>query len=239
FPLPQQKQQALNCRRIGLGFTGLADALIMLGLDYGKQSSRDTAVDIMKTICYTAYYTSINLAEEKEVFPSFKRDEYLAGGFIRSLPKDIKSKIKKHGIRNSHLITIAPTGTTSILANNISSGIEPVFDFSFSRKVLELDGNYKNYQLKDYAYSLWETMKNKDASLPHQFVTAKMLSPKEHLKMQAALQPYVDNAISKTINVPEDFPYEEFQSLYMLAFKNNLKGCTTYRPNLITGSVLS
>lgn len=239
FPLPQQKQQALNCRRIGLGFTGLADALIMLGLDYGKQSSRDTAVDIMKTICYTAYYTSINLAEEKEVFPSFKRDEYLAGGFIRSLPKDIKSKIKKHGIRNSHLITIAPTGTTSILANNISSGIEPVFDFSFSRKVLELDGNYKNYQLKDYAYSLWETMKNKDASLPHQFVTAKMLSPKEHLKMQAAIQPYVDNAISKTINVPEDFPYEEFQSLYMLAFKNNLKGCTTYRPNLITGSVLS
>jgi len=238
FPLPQQKQQALNCRRIGLGFTGLADALIMLGLDYGKQTARDTAVDIMKTICYTAYYTSINLAEEKSIFPSFKQDEYLAGGFIRTLPKDIKSKIKQHGIRNSHLTTIAPTGTTSILANNISSGIEPVFDYSYSRQVLELDGTYKKYHLKDYAYALWETINNKDAPLPHQFVTAKRLSPIEHIKMQAALQPYVDNAISKTINIPEDFPYEKFQSLYMLAYKNNLKGCTTYRPNSITGSVL-
>ncbi len=238
FPLPQQKQQALNCRRIGLGFTGLADALIMLGLDYGKQPSHDTAVDIMKTICYTAYYTSINLAEEKGIFPSFKPDEYLRGGFIRTLPKDIKSKIKKYGIRNSHLTTIAPTGTTSILANNISSGIEPVFDYFYSRQVLELDGTYKKYYLKDYAYALWETINNKDAPLPHQFVTAKRLSPKGHLKMQAALQPYVDNAISKTINIPEDFPYEKFQSLYMLAYENNLKGCTTYRPNSITGSVL-
>jgi ribonucleoside-diphosphate reductase alpha chain len=238
FPLHQQKQQALNCRRIGLGFTGLADALIMLGLDYGKQTARNTAVDIMKTICYTAYYTSINLAEEKSIFPSFKQDEYLAGSFIRTLPKDIKSKIKQHGIRNSHLTTIAPTGTTSILANNISSGIEPVFDYSYSRQVLELDGTYKKYHLKDYAYALWETIDNIDAPLPHQFVTAKRLSPIEHLKMQSALQPYVDNAISKTINVPEDIPYEEFQVLYMMAFKNNLKGCTTYRPNSITGSVL-
>ena len=238
FPLPQQKQQALNCRRIGLGFTGLADALIMLGLDYGKQSSRDTAADIIKTICYSAYSTSINLAEEKGIFPYFKQDEFLAGGFIRKLPKDIKSKIKKYGIRNSHLITIAPTGTTSILANNISSGIEPVFDYSYSRQVLELDGTYKTYLLKDYACALWESIHKKDVPLPNQFVTAKELSPKVHLKMQAALQPYVDNAISKTINIPEDFPYEEFQTLYLLAYENSLKGCTTYRPNKITGSVL-
>ncbi len=237
FPLPQQKHQALNCRRIGLGFTGLADALIMLGLDYSKHSSRDIAVDIIKTICYTAYSTSINLAEEKGIFPDFKQDEYLSGEFISTLPEDNKSKIKKYGIRNSHLITIAPTGTTSILANNISSGIEPVFDYAYSRQVLELDGTYKTYHIKDYAYALWESI-NKDAPLPNQFVTAKGISPKAHLKMQAALQPYVDNAISKTINIPEDFPYEEFQMLYLLAYENNLKGCTTYRPNKITGSVL-
>lgn len=238
FPLPKQKQQALNCRRIGLGFSGLGDSLIMLGLDYGTQSSRDTAVDIIKTICYTAYYTSINLAKEKGIFPSFKQEEFLAGHFISTLPNDIKSKIKKYGIHNSHLITIAPTGTTSILANNISSGIEPVFDYSYSRKVLELDGTQKEYHLKDYAYALWKSINNKDTPLPLQFTTAKKLSPIEHLKMQAAIQPYVDNAISKTINIPEDFPYEEFQKLYLLAYENNLKGCTTYRPNAITGSVL-
>jgi ribonucleoside-diphosphate reductase alpha chain len=238
FPLPQQRQQALNCRRIGLGFTGLADTLIMLGLHYGKKNARDTATDIMKTICHTAYDTSINLAKEKTVFPYFKKNKYLAGSFIKTLPKNIKAKIKKHGIRNSHLISIAPTGTISILANNISSGIEPVFDFSYTRKVLELDGNYKTYKLKNYAYALWEAI-GKDTSLPNQFVTAKMLSPKEHLYMQAALQPYVDNAISKTVNVPEDFTYKEFKSLYMTAFKYELKGCTTYRPNLTTGSILS
>lgn len=239
FPLPQQRQQALNCRRIGLGFTGLGDILIMLGLHYGKKAARDIAAKIMKTICYTAYYTSTEIAKEKGIFPNFDKDKYLAGKFIKTLPNHIQTKIIKYGIRNSHLTTIAPTGTTSILANNISSGIEPVFDFSYTRKVLKLDGNYKTYKLKDYAYTLWEAIGDKDASLPNQFVTAKMLSPKEHLDMQAALQPYVDNAISKTINVPEDYPYKEFQSLYMMAYKHKLKGCTTYRPNLTTGSILS
>ena len=239
FPLSQQKQNALNCRRIGLGITGLADTLIMLGLHYGEQSARDAAANIMKIICHSAYQTSIKLANEKQTFPDFNKDKYLAGSFIKSLPKEIKSEIEKHGIRNSHMTTIAPTGTTSMLANNISSGIEPVFDFSYTRQVLELDGSYKKYSLKDYAYVLWKSMYGMDKTLPSQFVDTNTLTAAQHLKMQAALQPYVDNAISKTINVPEDFPYDNFKSLYMIAFENNLKGCTTYRANLITGSILS
>ncbi len=239
FPLSQQKQQALNCRRIGLGLTGLADTLIMLGLHYGEQAARNTAAKIMKTICYAAYETSIELAKEKGVFPNFKNKDYLKGRFINCLPDEIINKIKKHGIRNSHLTTIAPTGTISILANNISSGIEPVFDFSYSRQILGSDGNYKKYSLKDYAYASWKSRQGKKEKLPNYFIDAKSIAPVEHLKMQAALQPYIDNAISKTINIPEDYPYEEFKSLYLVAFENKLKGCTTYRPNPITGSVLS
>ena len=238
FPLQKQAKQALDCRRIGLGFTGLADTLIILGLHYGKNSARNCAANIMKTICYAAYRTSIKLAKEKSPFPLFKQEEFLAGKFIHSLPREIKAKIKAHGIRNSHLTTIAPTGTISLLANNISSGIEPVFDFSFTRKVLEADGSYKKYHLKDYAYSIWSSMHGGKKPLPEQFTDAKKLSPIEHLKMQAALQPYVDNAISKTINIPEDYSYENFRSLYMMAFDMNLKGCTTYRSNPITGAVL-
>ena len=238
FPLPEQLNQALNCRRIGLGFTGLADMLIMLGLHYGKQPARDIAAKIMKTICHTAYRTSIKLAEEKGAFTYFEKEKYLEGHFIQTLPEKIRADIKNHGIRNSHLTTIAPTGTTSILANNISSGVEPVFDFSYTRQVLETDGSYTKHSLKDYAYTLWESINDNNKPLPTQFIDAKILSPTEHLKMQAALQPYIDNAISKTINVPEDYPFEEFRSLYMMAFESRLKGCTTYRPNPITGAVL-
>ncbi len=238
FPLPEQSTQALNCRRIGLGFTGLADMLIMLGLHYGKQPARDIAAKIMKTICHTAYRTSIKLAKDKGAFTYFEKEKYLKGHFIQTLPEKIRADINNHGIRNSHLTTIAPTGTTSILANNISSGIEPVFDFSYTRQVLEMDGSYTKYSLKDHAYTLWERINDKNMPLPPQFIDAKILSPTEHLKMQAALQPYVDNAISKTINVPEDYSFDEFRSLYMMAFENKLKGCTTYRPNPITGAVL-
>ena len=238
FPLSKQKEQAQNCRRIGLGITGLADALIMLGLNYGEESARDIATDIMKTTCHAAYHTSIKLAQEKGIFPYFDKEKFLAGHFIRRLPKEIKSEINKHGIRNSHLTTIAPTGTTSILANNVSSGIEPVFDFTYSRRILETHGNYKNFDLEDYAFTLWKKMHDKKQPLPNQFINAKEIAPSMHLKMQAALQTYVDNAISKTINIPKDYAYEDFQELYTVAFENNLKGCTTYRPNPITGAVL-
>ncbi len=238
FPLPQQKEQAQKCRRIGLGLTGLADALIMLGLHYGTEPARELASNIMKTICHSAYQTSIELAKEKGSFDYFNKDKYLAGKFIHSLPDGLRSGIQKHGIRNSHLTAIAPTGTISILANNISSGIEPVFNFLYTRKVLEIDGRYKEYAMKDYAFQIWQEMHENKAPLPKPFTHASKLDPVEHLKMQEALQPYVDNAISKTINVPEDFPFNDFRNLYSMAYDSNLKGCTTYRPNPVTGTIL-
>ena len=238
FPLRQQKEQAMGCRRIGLGITGLADTLIMLGLHYGSDPARKLAAEIMQTICYSAYHSSIKLAKEKGAFPWYVKEKFLTGKFIRSLPEEIRIGIGQHGIRNSHLNSIAPTGTISILANNVSSGIEPVFDFSYSRKVLTAEGDFKKYYIKDYAYYLWEQLNKKNVSLPEQFTNATRLSPTDHLKMQAVLQPYIDNAISKTINVPRDFPFNDFRDLYSIAFENNLKGCTTYRPNVVTGAIL-
>ena len=239
FPLIKQKQQAYSCRRIGLGFTGLADALIMLGLNYGEQNARDKASVIMKTICHSAYYTSIDLAKEKGCFPYFNTRKYLEGSFIQSLPDQITSLIKKHGIRNSHLTAVAPAGTISLLANNISSGIEPLFDLSYLRQIIHTDGNKKEYTISDYAYQQWKNTQDSTSSLPDYFVTANKLSPDDHMKMQAAVQPYVDNAISKTINVPEEFAYDDFRSLYMNAYDYKLKGCTSYRKNRITGAVLN
>lgn len=239
FPLNKQKEQALGSRRIGLGFTGLADALIMLGLHYGDQSAREKVSIIMKTICHTAYQASINLAKEKGNFPYFIKQKYLESNFIQSLPEDIISRIKKYGIRNSHLTAIAPTGTISLLANNISSGIEPIYDLSYIRNILKADGSKEEYKISDYAYTQWKLIPNNTSLLPDYFVTANQLSPEKHLRMQATVQPFIDSAISKTINVPEHFSYHEFQSLYMTAFKSNLKGCTTYRQNSITGAVLN
>lgn len=239
FPLSKQKKQAHGSRRIGLGVTGLADALIMLGLHYGDQAARDKTSSIMKTICHTAYQTSIILAKEKGEFPYINKQKYLEGKFIQSLPENITNLIKKYGIRNSHLTAIAPTGTISLLANNISSGIEPIYDLSFIRRILKADSTNKEYTISDYAYTQWKIIHNNASSLPDYFVTANQLSPEKHLKMQATVQPFIDNAISKTINVPEKFPYHDFQSLYMTAYNSNLKGCTTYRHNSITGAVLN
>jgi ribonucleoside-diphosphate reductase alpha chain len=240
FPLQVQEDQAKGARRIGIGITGLADTLIMLGLHYGSRQARDVAVEIMKSITHTAYRTSIELAKEKGCFPYFKKSEFLNGKFIQSLPDEIQSKIAKHGIRNSHLISIAPTGTISLLANNISSGIEPVFNFKYKRKVLEMDGAYSIYTITDYAYQQWiDLHNNQHANLPDFFVTATGLNPKEHLEMQAALQDYVDNAISKTINIPESYPLESFRSIYDMAYDKGLKGCTTFRPNPVTSAVLT
>jgi ribonucleoside-diphosphate reductase alpha chain len=237
FPLPRQAEQARGVRRLGLGLTGLADALIMLGLHYAESETREFAAGVMRVICHTAYQTSITLAAEKGPFPWLDREAHLQSAFIRTLPEEIRAGIAREGIRNSHLTTIAPTGTISLLANNVSSGIEPVYDYCYSRRVLEADGAYAAYALTDFAYALWQQRGGR-GRLPHQFVEATALSPLAHLDMQAALQPFVDNAISKTINIPEDYPFDDFRSLYELAFDKGLKGCTTFRPNPVTGAVL-
>jgi ribonucleoside-diphosphate reductase alpha chain len=237
FPLDKQTQQARGSRRIGLGLTGLADCLIMLGLHYAGPEARELAARIMQTICHAAYRASIELAREKDVFPFFDREKYLRSKFIQTLPDDIRSNIAQHGIRNSHLTAIAPTGTISLLANNISSGLEPAYDFCYIRKVLELDESYRDYELSDYAFWLWR-QRFGDGELPLTFVSAQALMPETHLDMQAALQPYVDNSISKTINVPQDYAFAEFKGLYEKAYERDLKGCTTFRPNPVTGEVL-
>jgi len=239
FPLPQQAENAHGSRRIGLGITGLADALVMLGLTYGSDGSLAVAADAMRRICHTAYRVSIDLAQEKGSFPYFERDKYLQGVFIRSLPEDIKHGIATHGIRNSHLIAIAPTGTISLLAGNVSSGLEPIFAASYLRKVLAEDGTPKEFLLTDYAVERWRAMTGAPTPAPDGFVTTAELPVSAHLDMQAALQPFVDNSISKTINVPENCPFDEFKRIYDLAYDMRLKGCTTFRPNPVTGMILS
>ncbi len=237
FPLPQQAEQAHGTRRIGLGLTGLADVLIMLGLRYDSDAGRLYAQQLMEQARDAAYRTSVALAQEKGAFPFFEREAYLAAPFVQRLPADIRDGIAAHGIRNSHLTAIAPTGTISLLADNISSGLEPVFDWSYSRRLLERDGNYRQYEVSDFAWRLWHELHG-DAPLPPYFVTATQLTPQGHLAMQAALQPCVDSAISKTINIPADYPFEQFQSIYREAHRFGLKGCTTFRPNPVTGAIL-
>jgi ribonucleoside-diphosphate reductase alpha chain len=211
----------------------------MLGLSYGSDRSLAVAREIMRCICHTAYRASIALAKEKESFPYFERDKYLQGAFIRSLPEDIRDGIATQGIRNSHLIAIAPTGTISLLAGNVSSGLEPIFADSYGRKVLAEDGTPKEFVLTDYAIDLWRRMTGASTGIPDGFDTAAELPVRAHLDMQAALQPFVDNSISKTINVPADCPFSEFKQIYDLAYDLRLKGCTTFRPNPVTGTVLS
>lgn len=238
FPLAPQAEQARASRRIGLGLTGLADTLILLGLHYAEEPARRLAAEAMRVICHAAYAASTELAQAKGPFPFFERDKYLSGEFVRQLPAEIQQGIARHGIRNSHLTAIAPTGTISLLANNISSGLEPVYDFCFSRRLLELDGSYAEYELRDDAFRRWRLL-NPEGPLPSTFVNTHQLPPAAHLAMQAALQPYVDNSISKTINVPQDFPFADFKDIYDRAYDLGLKGCTTFRPNPVTGAVLS
>jgi ribonucleoside-diphosphate reductase alpha chain len=239
FPLPKQAERAHGTRRIGLGITGLADALLMLGIRYGSEESLAFAHKIMGLICQTAYRASVALAEEKGHFPYFNRDKYLEGDFIRRLPQDIRLDIAKKGTRNSHLIAIAPTGTISLLAGNVSSGLEPIFAASYARKILDEFGNPEELCLTDFAVQLWRDMTGNAKSLPPAFVTVNDLPVSAHIDMQAAMQPFVDNSISKTINVPENYPFSEFRKIYDLAYEKGLKGCTTFRPNPVTGAVLS
>lgn len=238
FPLERQAQTARSSRRIGLGLTGLADTLAMLGISYGSPESFRLAGEIMRHICHSAYRTSIVVAREKGAFPAFQAEPYLSGEFVRTLPQDILGGIRQYGIRNSHLTAIAPTGTISLLGNNVSSGLEPIYELHFMRRIREADGGASIVRVTDYAYRLFRQLYGEDKPLPPVFVRATEIQPPMHLEMQAALQAYVDNSISKTINVPGGYEYDEFRSLYETAYKKGLKGCTTFRPNPVTGQVL-
>ena len=238
FPLEEQRQEAIAKRRIGLGMTGLADALIMCGLRYGTPEAASRAAVWAHRIEHASYTASAKLAAEKGSFPLYDKDPYLAGETIRGLDEDVRALIAKHGIRNALLTSVAPTGTISLVADNVSSGIEPVFALAYTRKVLQPDGTRREEEVSDYALRLYRTQFGADAALPDYFVTAQDLQPAEHVRMQAAVQRHVDSAISKTVNVPESIGFEAFQEVYRDAYRSGCKGCTTYRPNSITGSVL-
>tara|TARA_R110002096_G_scaffold28480_4_gene86288 strand:- start:1863 stop:4124 length:2262 start_codon:yes stop_codon:yes gene_type:complete len=238
FPLPQQAEEARNKRRIGLGVTGLADALLMLGLRYGSEDAAARTEAWMKAIARAAYLASVDLAKEKGAFPLFDAEKYLASGNMRAMDEDVRDAIRTHGIRNALLTSVAPTGTISLYAGNVSSGIEPVFAYAYTRKVLQKDGSRTEEEVVDYAVRLWRELKG-DAPLPDYFVNAQTLPPLDHVRMQAAAQKWIDSSISKTINCPEDISFEDFKEVYMAAWDQGCKGCTTYRPNDVTGSVLS
>ena len=238
FPLEAQALEARNKRRIGLGVTGLADALLMLGLRYGSEAAVRQTEDWLHAIARAAYLASVQLAKEKGAFPLFEADPYLASGAMQGMDEDVRAEIATHGIRNALLTSIAPTGTISLYAGNVSSGIEPVFAYAYTRKVLQKDGSRSEEEVVDYAVQMWRD-KFGDADLPDYFVNAQTLAPKDHVKMQAAAQKWVDSSISKTINCPEDISFEAFKEVYSAAYESGCKGCTTYRPNAVTGSVLS
>ena len=238
FPLPEQAAEAQAKRRIGLGVTGLADALLMLGLRYGSDEAARQTEDWLHAIARAAYLASVDLAKEKGAFPLFDAEGYLASGTMRSMDEDVRDAIREHGIRNALLTSIAPTGTISLYAGNVSSGIEPVFAYAYTRKVLQKDGSRSEEEVVDYAVQMWRD-KFGDAELPEYFVNAQTLAPSDHVKMQAAAQKWIDSSISKTINCPEDISFDDFKDVYMQAWDLGCKGCTTYRPNDVTGSVLS
>jgi ribonucleoside-diphosphate reductase alpha chain len=241
WPLKQQKDEAQAKRRVGLGFTGLGDALIMLRLRYDTAEARAMAARISEQMRDRAYAASIELARERSAFPLFNADLYLSGGnFASRLPAELKQKIRTHGVRNSHLLSIAPTGTISLaFADNASNGIEPPFSWTYSRRKRMPDGTWKEHQVEDYAWRLYRHVGGDVRHLPPYFVTALEISAQAHKDMVAAVAPYVDTSISKTVNVPEDYPYAEFEDLYLTAWRAGLKGLATYRPNPVLGAVLS
>lgn len=240
WPLQEQADEAASKRRIGLGFTGLGNALTMLGLRYDSDAGRGTAADIARTMRDAAYETSAELAQEKGAFPLFDAEKFLTTPHCASrVPEQLKSAIRINGIRNSHLLSIAPTGTISLaFASNASGGIEPTFSWMYVRKKRMPDGTKQEYAVEDYAYRLYRHMGGDEHDLPPSFVSAMQMSARDHMRMSAAVQPFIDAAISKTVNVPEDYPFENFKSLYLEAWHAGLKGITTYRPNNVIGSVL-
>ena len=240
WPLQQQRDEAQAKRRIGVGFTGLGNTLTLLGLRYDREEGRRMAARIAETMRDAAYRASVALAQEKGAFPSFDAEGYLAEGtFASRLPADVQALIRQHGIRNSHLLSIAPTGTVSLaFADNASNGIEPAFSWTYTRKKREADGSRSEYTVEDHAWRLWRMLGGDTAKLPPSFVSALEMSASEHIAMMEAVQPFIDTSISKTVNVPADYPYEHFKDLYLQAWTARLKGLATYRPNDILGAVL-
>jgi ribonucleoside-diphosphate reductase alpha chain len=238
FPLPEQEQEAKTKRRIGLGITGLADALIMCNARYGSAEAVRLSETWLKTLQRAAYLASTELAKEKGFFPLFDKSAYLASEALKNIDEDIREAIEAHGMRNALLTSVAPTGTISLFADNVSSGLEPVFSFAYTRHVMMPDGSRRDEEVTDYAYRLFRRLNGEDMPLPAAFVDAQDLSPKDHLVMQAAVQKFIDSSISKTINCPEDISFEEFKDIYVQAYDLGCKGCTTYRPNEVTGAVL-
>ncbi|UUV43192.1 ribonucleotide reductase [Rhodobacter phage RcCWillis] len=250
FPLPQQAEEAQNKRRIGLGVTGLADMLVMLGLTYGTPEAVEFTENLMREIAHDSYWASTMLAQEKGCFPLFDAEEYLNSDFMLGMDECLRETIREIGIRNSHLTSIAPTGTISLYAGNVSSGIEPIFAYGYTRKVLQPDGSKVEEVVEDFAVAAYRHHLIGDdpdpvaaavirSELPEYFVTAQTLPPEAHLLMQAAAQRWIDSSISKTINLPREISFEDFEAVYMRAYDLGCKGCTTYRPNDVTGSVLS
>jgi ribonucleoside-diphosphate reductase alpha chain len=241
WPLERQREEAANKRRVGLGFTGLGDTLCMLCLRYDRPEATAMGARISEFMRDTAYLASVELARERGAFPLFNAELYLSGGnFASRLPAEIKAEIRKHGLRNSHLLSIAPTGTISLaFADNASNGIEPPFSWTYNRKKRMADGTLKEYAVEDYAWRLYKHLGGDVEKLPEYFVTALEISARAHKDMVAAVAPYIDTSISKTVNVPADYPYEDFQDLYLGAWKSGLKGLATYRPNSVLGAVLS
>jgi ribonucleoside-diphosphate reductase alpha chain len=238
FPLPEQRAEAMAKRRIGLGVTGLADALIFCRSRYGSAESIALIETWLSTLSHAAYAESAEIAKEKGAFPLYDAAEYLARPHIQTLPQEIRDAIAAHGIRNALVTSIAPTGTISLFAGNVSSGIEPVFAYAYKRRVLRPDGTRTEEDVEDYAYRLFRERFGADAALPDYFVNAQTLSPQDHLNVQAAAQKYIDSSISKTINVPAEISFDEFKNIYLSAYEMGCKGCTTYRPNAVTGAVL-
>jgi len=237
FPLPAQEAEAKAKRRIGLGVTGIADAMALGGVVYGSDEAADWLDAVMRSIAVTSYMASVELAKERGSFPLFDADAFLASGNMQGMPSDVRDAIRTHGIRNALLTSIAPTGTISLYAGNVSSGIEPIFALEYDRKVMQKDGSKVTETVRDYAVDKWRRA-NPGQALPGAFVTAQTLPPIAHLRMQAVAQRWVDSSISKTINLPEDISFEDFNQVYLDAWDMGCKGCTTYRPNAVTGSVL-
>src|SRR5476649_2771174 len=238
FPLASQEKEAKAKRRIGLGVTGLADALLLCGVRYGSPRAVELTRDWLGAVQRLSYLASADIAAEKGSFPLYQKGPYLAGETIKALPEDVRAAIGRYGIRNALLNSIAPTGTISLLADNVSSGIEPVFAFSHVRHVLQPDGTRREEAVEDHAFRRWRAIKGNEAPPEDVFVDAQTLSPADHLAMQAVAQDYVDSSISKTINLPRDISFEDFKHVYEQAYAEGCKGCTTYRPNDVTGSVL-
>ncbi|MEM6973395.1 MAG: adenosylcobalamin-dependent ribonucleoside-diphosphate reductase [Pseudomonadota bacterium] len=238
FPLEAQAREAMAKRRIGLGVTGLADALAMAGLRYGSAEAVAQTGRWLRAIRDAAYDASADLAAEKGAFPLFEAEPFLAAEQPADLQETTRDKIAKHGIRNALLTSIAPTGTISLFAGNVSSGIEPIFALSYTRRVRLPNGSEASEEVQDHAVSVWRALHG-DAPLPDHVITAEDLSPSDHIAMQAEAQRWVDSSISKTVNLSENISFEDFEAVYLDAYEQGCKGCTTYRPNAVTGSVLS